>query len=62
MCLKKAGIMHDHFPGENAAASDPSPVLSGSAAAGVYPYDRSYERGQLYMCAGCFRKAHGLQH
>ncbi|CAK0783485.1 hypothetical protein CVIRNUC_006684 [Coccomyxa viridis] len=44
VCLKKAGIMHDHFPGKNPAASDPSPVLSGSAAAGVYPYDRSYER------------------
>lgn len=40
VCLKKAGIMHDHFPNESAAALDPSPVLSRMAAAGMHPYHR----------------------
>ena len=40
VCLKKAGIMHDHFPNDLAIASDPSPVLSRMAAAGMHPYHR----------------------
>ena len=61
MCLKKAGIMHNHFPSDSADASDPSPVLSRMAAAGMHPYARSLERGLLQTYAALFGKAHHLR-
>ena len=58
VCLKKAGIMYNHFPGEPADASDPSPILSRHGTPGVYPYARSYERGQFCTCAALLCSAH----
>ena len=38
-CLMKAGIMHNHFPGDDAAIADPSPFLFPSKTAPAVCYD-----------------------